>query len=285
LAEQAAQLENLERFGVSNVFVRVWFIPLGDKAHTWNEYIHRIWELGDVAYFIDGYARVRPDALMLIDEGLRSVPNALAATGVPTSGRSADALRRQMLKEGGIHGNLHAIRGSVLATLKQRGFRMPLGLYRTDSLIGAVLMFRLDPAQHEWDPNCMFVHPSATWHASPTTWWTPKDMMGQYRRRLRQAQGVLENLAVREHLAVNKFSPEALPPTISELVNGWIADHLHEARRLFLTQPLTIYAARKLQEPRNWSGAGSKPVLMATILTCAETMRPSRQTCEKLAAE
>jgi hypothetical protein len=273
LAEQAARIR-LKGFDARNVIVRVWSIPVGDKAHAWNEYIHHIWESGQVTYFIDGYAEVRSDALSLLDEGLRSAPDSLGATGVPTSGRSANALRGKLLAEGGIHGNLYAIRGDVISALRQRVFRMPLGLYRTDSLIGAVLMFRLNPVQYDWDTKRVYVHPKATWHVRSSSWWTPKDLISQYRRKLRQAQGVLENRAFRDHLAVKRFSPETLPRSIDELVSRWIADHPRQAKRVFLTQPLTAYAARKLRKPRDWSGSASKSTLLSTIVPDFETSKP-----------
>lgn len=264
LAEQTAQSADFGIPAGGNASVRTWFIPVGDKAHAWNEYVHRLWE-GGTAYFIDGYAEVRANALALLAAGLRDAPDALGATGVPTSGRSAEALRRLMLKEGGIHGNLFAIREPVMAAIRQRAFRLPLGLYRTDSLIGAALVYRLDPGQNNWDMTRMFVHPEATWDVRQTATWKPKDLWGQYKRKLRQAQGVLENRAVRQHLAVEKRSPEALPVTVSELVEKWIANCPEEARSIFLKQPLTMYAARKLRQPRDWSGTSSPPVLLNTV--------------------
>jgi hypothetical protein len=265
LAEQTTQFANSGVSIPENVILRIWFIPAGDKAHTWNEYVHRIWN-GGMAYFIDGYAEVREDALSLMDKGLHETPTALGATGVPTSGRSAAALRRLMLKEGGIHGNLYAIREPIMASLKQRGFRLPLGLYRTDALIGAVLVYRLDPSQNTWDMARMFVHPEATWHVQQTGIWKPKDIWAQYKRKLRQAQGILENRAVRQHLAMEKLSPEALPRTVSELVGKWIGDRPKEAWNIFLKQPLTLYAACKLRQSRDWSHTDSPPVLLNSAL-------------------
>ncbi|HEV2608905.1 MAG TPA: hypothetical protein VGU61_01460 [Noviherbaspirillum sp.] len=244
-----------------NAVVRVWFIPFGDKAHAWNVYLHTIWPGGDVGYFIDGYVQVRPDAFLLLDEGLTTTTGALGATGIPTSGRSARNLASQMLTEGGMHGNLHAIRGSAISNLKQTGFRLPLGLYRTDSLIGAVLMFRLDPAKNEWDPKRVFVHPQVTWHVASASLWTLKDLSAQYKRKLRQAQGALENRAVREHLAIGKRDPVLLPRTTNELVNRWLAAHPEQATQAFVSQPLTFYAARKLRQHRDWSIADLPPVL------------------------
>ena len=96
-----------------NALLRIWFIPLGDKAHTWNQYMRYIWQESDIAYFIDGYVLLNSNALMLINEALNNDNFALGASGVPSSGRSAQYLRKEMLAEGGIHGNLYALRGST----------------------------------------------------------------------------------------------------------------------------------------------------------------------------
>lgn len=243
--------------------VRIWFIRFGDKAHAWNEYVHRIWQPSDITFFVDGYSEVRPDALSRVESGLRANSEPLGASAVPTSGRSATALRTSMIKNGGIHGNLHAIRGHVVAEMRAGGIRLPIGLYRTDSLIGAILNYRLDPASHKWDPRRILIQADATWDVRGSSWWHPKNLNGHVKRRLRQAQGALENLAVREHLAVARKPPASLPRTINELVNGWIAADTRRARGIFIKNPLAFIAARKFREPRDWSDADIAPELIS----------------------
>lgn len=167
--------------------VRVWHIPVPDKAHAWNQYLHDIWPRSEIAFFVDGYAQVMPDAFTAIADGLRVAPDALAATGVPSHGRSAKILREQLLKSGGIHGNLYALRGTVMTELRSRGYRLPLGIYRTDPTLGAAINFCLDPARHQWDPKRVLVQPNATWHIPPRS-WRIEEIRTQWRRMLRQAQ-------------------------------------------------------------------------------------------------
>ena len=143
--------------------LRVWSIGQGDKAHAWNEYVHRIWPAGRTAFFLDGYARPRTDGLAQLDASLAKAPEAFGATGVPTSGRSAPALRAAMLSGGGFHGNMNAIPVHAMTQLRTSRFCLPLGLYRTDSLIGSVLMFALDPTTQQWDPRRIVVNGEATW--------------------------------------------------------------------------------------------------------------------------
>jgi hypothetical protein len=271
LAEQAKQLSLMDMPEGDNVAIRVWFLPVADKAHTWNEFVHRIWSSSEIVYFIDGYAEVRPDALAFMEAGLGAAPDALGITGVPTLGRSADRLRRLLLQEGGIHGNLYAIRDEVIASLKECGFRMPRGLYRTDSLIGAVLMFRLNPAKYGWDTTGLIAQPQATWSVRRTDWWSLKDIQAWYRRKLRQAQGILENRAISTHLSVKRGSPQTLPRTVNELVDKWIDAYPRSARSVFLKHPLTLYAVRQLRRRQNSSAGDPKPILLRLITAKAST--------------
>lgn len=260
LAEQFAVVAAGIDSGTASL--RVWSIAAPDKAHTWNEFTHRIWDNGGMAFFIDGYAQVRPDALAAMERRLVSTPDALGATGVPTCGRSATKIREQMLREGGIHGNLFAISAEGMHGIRQAGFKLPLGIYRTDPLIGSVLMFRLDPANNEWKPGRIVVEPTATWHVDGIEDINLKNIKSQFKRILRQAQGDLENRAAREHLAVRKSPPQDLPATVADMVAHWIAAQPDQARALFRKRPLCFYAARKLREARDWSATAIAPKLV-----------------------
>lgn len=242
--------------------LRIWSIAQGDKAHAWNEYVHRIWPEGSTAFFLDGYARPRPDGLARLAASLALAPDAFGATGVPTSGRSAPALREAMLRGGGFHGNMNAIPVHAMAGLRASGFRLPLGLYRTDSLIGSVLMFALDPTAYQWQPGRIIVDGEATWDVPGQSDLTLKNIVAQFKRRQRQAQGDLENRAARDHLAVRCLPINHFPKTIRELVLAWIDTHPEEARRLYIKNPLRLRAALRMRAPQDWSAAGHAPELL-----------------------
>lgn len=254
--------------------LRLWNIAQGDKAHAWNEYVHRIWPGQGDAFFLDGYVEVEADAFDALHEALAASPDALGATGIPTSGRSAQQLRAAMLRDGGFHGNLNVLRAHVMQKLRDASFRLPLGLYRTDSLTGALLMFGLDPAAHQWDKQRIAVVPGAAWKVRSLGRVTLKSLVSHCKRILRQAQGELENRAVREHLAVRRLAPSLLAPTSQALINGWIAEQPSQARQLFRKHPLCAYAAWRLRAPRDWSAASLSPSLVANL--GATWQRPAR---------
>jgi hypothetical protein len=245
--------------------LRVWFITLGDKGHAWNQYIHFIQPRGQVVFFLDGYVHPDCEAFDYLGTSLLESSKALGATGLPRMGRSALRLRQEMIQHGGIHGNLFCLKGETVRRIVGIGFRLPLGIYRTDPTLGAALMFNLDPAHYDWDPARILVNPYASWSTKKRNWWRFSDLKDQAKRMLRQAQGVLENRAVRQHFAIRHASPADLPKTAAELVLNWVANYPGEARKisrrnLFLYQ----YTLNKFRQPRNWEAADVPPRLIHT---------------------
>jgi hypothetical protein len=269
LARQTAALVEHGAFACGSTVLRVWSTPAGDKAHAWNQYVHDIWPGSDLAFFVDGYAEVRRDAFEAMRRRLAAAPDALGVTGVPSSGRSAAKQREYMLRHGGFQGNMHALSGEALAIVRQKGIRLPLGLYRTDSLIGAALLFKLAPEEARWDASRVVVAGDATWDVPGLSMLTLENLVAQFKRRLRQAQGELENRAAREHLSVRRLPLAQLPGTTRELVNGWVGGQRAQALKTFLRNPFCLYAAYKLRRGHDWSQAKNPPALLGT------TGRPS----------
>ena len=245
--------EELARGGLAKLdappdcHLRLWYLEMADKSNAWNEYIERIWPGSATAYFVDGYVRVQQDALGLMHQALTRSEFALAASGVPTMGRSSRRLQREMVGEGGIHGNLYALRGSAVERLRSSGFRLPLGLYRTDPLLGAVLAFNLDPASNDWNLSRICVVPNASWEYDGLDWWRPSHLRTHLKRMIRQGQGSLENAAIRRYLATERKRPEGIPRTVRELVLPWMNAFPGEARAVFMRRPLSYFAARRLR--------------------------------------
>lgn len=245
-----------------NIDFRIWFIPLGDKAHAINEYLHRIRPDSDIGFFIDGYVRLRADSLSALALALESSPAAFGASGVPTVGRSAGALREEMMRNGGIHGNLFALNRRAIAKIIEFGFRLPLGLYRTDSLIRAAACFDFDPPHATWNSDRIAVCAYASWDLiHPSGPWMTQ-LSNVYKRRLRQAQGELENFALKAHLALERKPLSQLPACANDLVNDWHARHAQDFWRRVVGNPLVLAARRKLKSGIDRSLASGQPRLL-----------------------
>jgi hypothetical protein len=265
LAERAAAKVRSVTDLAPGTTVRVWHLELGDKAHCINECIHRIWPESDIAFFIDGYARVAPNAMTAIAEALGRAPEALAASGVPSVGRSASALRHTLLTAGGMTGALFAVRGATIERMRQRGFRLPRGMYRTDGTMAAAFYFNLDPAAHEWDLKRIVVCPDATFEIRTKSVFRPKDVKEQFDRKVRLAWGAFITRAVRTHLAVRKRSPEELAPTAVELVLGWVKEFPVQALLLAARRPLVALALARALRGRNRSDHAVPPQLLVRV--------------------
>lgn len=263
LAADLARADSL-RDVPARVRLRVWDVPLGDKAHAWNEFVHRIWEPADTSFFVDGYARVLSPSFSMIEAALASEPEALAASGAPSMGLTAWLMRRRVSSEGGLFGNLYALRASLMMALRERQFRLPLGIYRTDPLLGAAIYFDLDPSAHAWNRRRIVTVWQPTWTFSPLRFWRASDLRAFFRRRLRQAQGTLETAAIRQHLAIERRRPEALPGSAAAMVAQWVAAFPDEAGRLLSRQPLCRRALAEMSKPRDWAAAAIPPELRVT---------------------
>jgi len=247
--------------------VRVWSIALGDKAHAFNTYVHEIWPGAPVTFFLDGYARVRPDALDRMATTLYShMPEALAVAALPTSGRGAAAVTADLHEHGGLHGNFFALGAPALQAMHELGFRLPLGLYRVDSTLAAALAFRLRPQEFDWAVKRNIVFDSeAHWDVDAPPWWQPATWRGHAKRRLRQAQGDLENWAVRHWLLLKRRPAQGLAPTVQALVQRWAAEDPTGLAGRLHRRPLRQHAWRRLQQPDARAASASPPQLLCTL--------------------
>lgn len=242
--------------------LRVWSIVVGDKANAWNQYFHKIWSGQELAFFSDGYVRITPDSIKVLGNAVRSNSYALGGSGVPSIGRTAKSLAQKLLRDGGFSGGLCCIRGDVIARLKAMDFFVPLGLYRSDGLLGAMLSFGLDPERNQWDPRRIQLHERATWTTDPKHWWKLSDIRDKVKRTLRQARGNLENEAIKDHFLKQKQSPSLLPKTASALIFDWMARRPEDARSTMLRHPLTQVVLRSLKRTPDWSDSNIPPKLL-----------------------
>jgi hypothetical protein len=169
-----------------------------------------------------------------------------------------------MLTEGGIHGNLFAMRGDILRQMVNTGFKLPLGLYRSDGLLGAIVCFSLDPPHNPWNKNRIHVEADAHWDFDALKWWRPSDWQTHFLRADRQWRGVLENAAMRQWFAVDKKLPEDLPATAAEFVTAWVANQPAASSSLLNKHKSCREALDFFKRPRIWSDIEIAPALLGT---------------------
>lgn len=246
-----------------NVGLRLWSFPQPDKANAWNLYVHSI--VPDVAFsfFVDGYAAVDANAFLDMHTAYTDNPQALAVSGVQSMGPSAELLLRRQLSQGGICGNLFAVPARTIRSIRLSGFRMPFGIYRTDPSLGAALCFNLDPSRNDWNPARLLTVPSAGFQYRAPRPWRFSDWRALFRRRLRQARGVLESRALRQHFEIERRSPSELPATAFDLVTRWCDSQATESRQLLRRSPLIRSAFRQLLKAGPPAFSAEAPTLLA----------------------
>lgn len=189
-------------------------ITVGDKANAWNHYVHEIAdESVDFHIFTDGDLTVGSGAIAALTETLESHSDALAATGLPVVGRTADRWREQIKRDHQIAGNLYALRGDYLRALRQKGVRLPFGAYGDDSLVGWLTHTRLDP-QNIWDHDAVAVAENANFVHNPVNLWNPTEFLYQLRRELRYAERQIQL-----HLLLPRLKAEGLA-AMPERIDG-----------------------------------------------------------------
>lgn len=249
--------------GEKGLNIRLWSISKADKANAWSRYFQEIWSGEDLVFFIDGYVRVRPNALESLGSVVMEDKHALGGTGVPTIGRTAAAAASEMLSSGGFQGNLCCLKGMAISEIRRRKIALPLGLYRVDSFVASLLHLAFDPAGNAWDRRRVRVDGAASWDIEEKRWWRWKDISAKYRRSLRQARGLMENAAIKEHLLGRRAPPERLPEDVSVLLRSWSASHPATVRSMKWRHPLVWLALRKLQMAETLNVNDLRPQLVA----------------------
>jgi hypothetical protein len=224
---------------------RIYEIGFADKSNAINQYFYGLRPPADIHFLVDGYARVAPDSLGRLAARLETDRHANAAAALPSMGRSASALRATMMAEGGLHGSLFALRGSFIDRIVAHGFRLPIGVYRGDGLIGSMVMFDLDPLANDWDRTRTAPEPSATWSMPVLRLASPRDVARQFQRMVRQAQGRMEGAAIRDTIRRGGFG--ALPGDARSLLDAWLSQD-PSRRPSPYAAPLAALALRRVNQ-------------------------------------
>ncbi|MFC0406742.1 glycosyltransferase [Roseomonas elaeocarpi] len=242
---------------------RVFLIPQADKANALNQFIHALRPRAEVGFFVDAYAAVEPDALRRLAARLQTHPDALASAAVPSTGRSAAALRERMRVEPGLHGSLFALRGRFLDRVAAAGVRLPLGLYRGDGLVGSLVMHDLDAAHGGWRTDRLLVEEGATWRAptlSPLRW---RDARRHWHRLVQQGRGRLQWAALRDVLyaADGRGGFGAMPGDADRHVLEWIARDPTARAPRFWRDPFAALALRRMRRAAPWGDLAPRLVM------------------------
>ncbi|MSP03639.1 MAG: hypothetical protein EXR07_21760 [Acetobacteraceae bacterium] len=242
--------------------IAIYTIAHGDKANAINHFYHTLREPARHYGFVDGYVTIGPDALVEM-EACIARPGVIAATGISLNGRTMRDHTQPTLTEGGtLQGGLHALRPDFLDRLVARNIRLPIGLYRGDGLIGSMVLHNLDPLHVEWDQTRIAGSPGASFEIPVASLFRLRDLNRQFRRKVRQMRGQLENLAIRSIVYDKGY--EGLPAYADEMIHAYLATHDLPGVPP-LDRPFQALALRQIQQFRR-----PAPELLAPVLVHAD---------------
>ena len=206
----------------ANLPAQIYAIPHGDKSNAINHSFYELRQKAKLHVFVDAYAIVAPNAFSGFAAMLSSHKEAVAATGVAGNGRTMAAATEETLREGGrLHGQLHAFRPSFLDRLTAEGLFLPIGLYRGDGLLGSMACHDLEPLTNPWEGSRIKGTVEAVYEIPRLSPLRPSDVRRQYRRKLRQMRGLLENAALQSIIYAHGFA--GLPHYADEMITEWLA--------------------------------------------------------------
>ena len=249
----------------SPFLIRLWYIDVPDKAHTWNVYFEHIWPEVDVCFFADGYVQPWKASFLHLSRALTDSPEAVASSAIPTIGFFANKQSRFQIRNRGINGNLFALNKDVISRLRESGFRLPRGLYRTDPLIQMAIKFDFKPSEQPHNPNRVVVVESASYERGALSLFKWADLKKQFNRYLRQRQGDIESMALRRLFRTRGFKVTDLQETVRELLINWAESSKCEWRMAVLRNPLRLLALRRVSSMQDMTVGSEQPELAATV--------------------
>ena len=206
----------------ASLLARVYTIAFGDKANAINQAL-AILPPARLHVFVDGYAVVAKQTLTGFFRVLEANPRAVAATGVAGNGRTMARATAETLQQGGrLHGQLHALTPDFVARMQQAGLRLPVGLYRGDGLLGSMASHDLDALGKLWNGHLVAGAAEAVYMIPALSPWRRADWQRQFRRKVRQMRGRLENAAIKSLIYREGYA--GLPGFADDMIAAWLEE-------------------------------------------------------------
>lgn len=221
--------------------IDVWRIAHADKANAVNRFFFDLRVPARHYCCVDAYAVVGAGSLDGFEQCFKTRPGANLAASVPTNGRSQKRAARQILETGGVAtGQFYGLAAYFLDRLVDRGLRLPIGLYRGDGLLGSMAAHDLDALGTPWNNARVPGAGGASFEIDSLSLFSPGDVRRQFRRKIRQMRGLLENAAIKRVIYSGGY--EALPEYADEMIGKFVREqgvlHVGLADRPFMALAL-----------------------------------------------
>lgn len=179
----------VEDFAKFHPSISLFKIDVPDKANAWNHYTHKVAPERGCHFFVDGDVVVAPNAFRELYDSLIKSSEAVAAGGLPASGRSCDAWSDRMVRTGRLAGCFYALHGDFLADLREQGIRIPVGLIGEDFYVtclakGEISLNGINCSTPRvvFNPKALFTFDSFS-PRNPKHWWVYLNRLIRYQVR------------------------------------------------------------------------------------------------------
>jgi glycosyltransferase involved in cell wall biosynthesis len=193
----------------------------GGKARTWNRFVHEILTdpLPDMIGFMDGDAEIAPGSFDALARVLSDQPQALAIAGMPLNGRSHLHYQALLRRDGGLFGDLYALRGDFVRLIRQAGHRLPVDLVGDDGLVAAWAATGLGKDEN-WDRQRLAHADDAGFYCEPVNLFSPRTLRIQYKRMIAYAVRHFQGRIVSR--IMGDTGPSGLPERLGSLYADWL---------------------------------------------------------------
>ncbi|MES9957938.1 MAG: glycosyltransferase [Sedimenticola sp.] len=226
---------------------------LADKANAWNKFVHELFTDDDVDliktwFFMDGDVTLGTDAITRLDESFDDSLDAVAAGGMPGSGREMEWRRRAMVPSCMLSGNFYALRGEFIRNIRHSKICMPVGLIGDDFfvswLVSNVSWSNTEPARNS---RCVF-NDSAEFFYRSLSPWRLNDYKTYLRRLWRYTlRGIQHQMLI---MFIMRHGLEAMPSSVDELyLCGPLPSRINRKRPLLA--PMHLIAMFRIRALRN----------------------------------
>lgn len=177
----------------------VHVIDHADKSNAINQFLYRLRLPGRLCFGVDAHCTIAPAALADLATCLAANPEAQASTGVAGNGRTMRAETVSGAAQGGrLNGPLYALRPDFVDRMVGAAIRLPVDLYRGDGLLGSLVAHDLDAMGQPWNDARTLSVPTALFYITQLTPFVPADVVRQFRRKLRQMRGMVDNAIIKD---------------------------------------------------------------------------------------
>lgn len=222
--------------------IEIYQIAAADKSNAINQFYYTLRSPARAYAGVDGYVFIGSSSFRAMEERLGADAHAVAVTGVAVNGRTMKLAAEETITVGGrLNGQLHAFRPEFLDRMTARGIKLPVDLYRGDSLLGSMAAHNLDPLSEPWNNARIPGVRMATFEIPVLSPFKPKDLRRQFRRKVRQVRGRLENEAIK--LIIYRAGYEALPDDANEMILTFLSTR---------SVPSELLANRAIQRLAIW---------------------------------